>query len=45
MTRSGDLRLDALAAIAWRATAAARPMSSYDELVHEPISAAEIVAG
>ena len=27
------------AAFAWRATCAARPMSSYDELVHDPTSA------
>jgi hypothetical protein len=27
------------AALAWRATFAARPMSSYDEFVHEPTSA------
>ena len=32
-------------ALAWRATWAARPMSSYDELVHEPISATEIWSG
>ena len=32
-------------AAAWRATCAARPMSSYDEFVHEPTSAAEISRG
>ena len=30
---------------ACRATLAARPMSSYDELVHEPTSAAEMWIG
>ena len=33
------------AAAAWRATDAARVRSSYDEFVHEPISAAEISTG
>ena len=32
-------------AAAWRATDAARVMSSYDELVHDPISADEISSG
>ena len=33
------------AAFAWRATCAARPMSSYDEFVHEPTSAYEMSSG
>ena len=32
-------------AVAWRAMCAARPMSSYDELVQDPTSAAEISVG
>ena len=32
-------------AAAWRAIEAARVMSSYDEFVHDPISAAEISSG
>ena len=32
-------------AAAWRATDAARVMSSYDELVHDPMSAEEISSG
>ena len=41
---SGDRTLSP-AAFACRATCAARPMSSYDEFVHEPTSAYEISGG
>ncbi len=44
MISSGE-RTVSPAAFAWRATCAARPMSSYDEFVHEPTSAYEISGG
>ena len=42
---SGVFDPQAPAPTAWRAIDAARPMSSYDELVHEPTSADEISSG
>ena len=44
VTSSGALTRSP-AAVAWRAMSAARPMSSYDEFVHEPTSAQETSSG
>ncbi len=44
VTRRG-VRTFSPRAVAWRATLAARLMSSYDELVHEPTKACESTSG